>query len=141
MNTANASVQLACALPPSQGYKGACSNLADIAHAYRHGSLGTLWSKREAAILWMAMNMQAAEHYGHGNKAAKRAAKLELAREQAEANAWFDSMRITDQDIDALHSLFGEARVRTPGMSRRDCRSLTTGHVHEMPIAQTTADF
>lgn len=78
------------------------------------------FTRAEAVKGVLAYRMAAHNGRGHGNKAAKRAAPLEVAREQVEADSWFDSMRLTVEDVDAL------AELRTEG--RR-------AHHHDLPVA------
>lgn len=115
-------LELSCALKPARFLRedGERLTLVHIRQAYGLRCADMLWSKATAARLLMQMNMERAEHNGKGMKAAKRLALIEQAIEQAELNAWFDGMRLTEVNVDHF------AELRTEG--RR-------AHYHEMPVA------
>ena len=69
----NANFTLACAFPPRNGLNGACTTIADLGHGHRPDPIFCP-TKRSAVRLIVAANMAWACAYGHGNKAAKRAA-------------------------------------------------------------------
>lgn len=68
----NANFMLACAFSPLKGLKGACTTISDLQWA-RPDPLFCP-TKRSAVRLVIAAGFAITESWGHGNKAAKRAA-------------------------------------------------------------------
>jgi len=77
----NANFTLALAFPPRKGLKGACTRIVDLQWAKPDPLFCP--TKRSAVRLIVAAASACYERYGHGNKAAKRAAKA-LVHAEAE---------------------------------------------------------
>ena len=69
------------------------------------------WTKAAAVEAIIDLNLRRSWARGKGKKAAVRVAAIELAREHAEADAWHDSMRLTEQDMDTLAERYTEGRT------------------------------
>lgn len=96
----SASAALAVAYPPQEGLRGACTTLADLClPSYRQPRLHT---RQGAARDCIRRNYEQAVSYGHGNRAAKRAAQIETA-------AWFEAQGgLTEADVDVLADRYAE---------------------------------
>lgn len=103
-------------------------NIADILYTVR------LYEKQCPALQWghycltaartiIRNNLLGDQATGHGNRAAKRVAALELARASQEHEAWFDSLKPTAAELDQMAEVMSEGRVRTTFMSRRHAAS------------------
>jgi len=63
-----ASIELACLFPPAQGFKGACTTIADLS-----GLRGLLYPSKWLAVhTCVERNMERAEPYGKGGNAERR---------------------------------------------------------------------
>ncbi len=69
----NANFMLACAFPPRKGLNGACTTIKDLQWAKPDPLFCP--TKRSAVRLIVAAGFAISEAYGHGNRAAKRAAR------------------------------------------------------------------
>lgn len=68
--------ELAVAFPPSKGYHGAATTIADLdRHGLYSGHLGVTPTLQAAVSLITSRNLQSSS-YGHGNAANRRAKQL-----------------------------------------------------------------
>lgn len=85
-----AGMVLACAFPPSMGYNGACTTIADLSrHGLYPSNVGFTPNKQSAVRLIVDASMEATEAHGHGNEAARRAYQQAVEAEQlTEGRCW-----------------------------------------------------
>jgi hypothetical protein len=96
MKTIPAGVDLAVIFPPDEGWRGACTTIADLSRTrlYRPAAYISKW---RAVHLIMQHAFECYESQGHGNRAAKREAMIDTAK-------WFDELEAEAvlQDPDAF---------------------------------------
>ena len=75
------SIALARAFPPREGMNGACTSIADVArHGVRVADPLFVRTLQDAVRLIVDTRMDAVVSYGHGNRAARRKARLSHER-------------------------------------------------------------
>jgi hypothetical protein len=100
----SALINLACAFPAARNLRGGCTTIADLNHGIKGADRLFVTSKAAAVTLIVQANMERAAQWGHGNRAAKRAAHIETAQ-------WFDSRPLTGADLDAMAEQHAEGRI------------------------------
>lgn len=107
------SFELSVRFPRAAGYRGAQTNLADLASYYRDGRLASrCLTKRMAFRLCIQRNYWQGQAEGHGNKAAKRGAWIETAMQPVRHY----NRPLATNPADVLAETITEGRPRvTPG--------------------------